>query len=484
MSLRLRFLLLLLLTTTLAVAMGVAAVFALRRVDRLERESLRIHEQQLSTQALHDLFRDSCQRIGACLRGDPDARELFEQLQVEITGRLDSLIEETDEPSAREALHALVGDHQNLRRTTDRYLFKMREDQDEHAQDLFRNWVENRFTPELEADVRAVLDIYRQRREEDSRGVHEAVQRTLYALLLGFLLLAGTALFGLGLLRRWLLRPIQALEGATRDIGRGRFTGSIPIQGHDELGRLARHIEDMHHDLQQSQELLVRREQFAAMGEMTASVAHNLRNPLAAIRLTTQNAMLELGEEHDAWPLLRSVKETVDRMDRWLRTTLTSLRPIPLQPVPTDPRPMIVDLVDAARVHATRRGIRLPSFVSDDLPPILADRNKLDQALLAILFNAMEASPDGEEVTVCGRLDRASGRVQIEFRDHGPGMDERVRTKLFTPFFTTKETGTGIGLYLAHRIILEHQGEIRVESQPGAGTCMTVCLATETPRGR
>ncbi len=290
-------------------------------------------------------------------------------------------------------------------------------------------------------------------------------------------ILVVVATLGLALFRRWLLHPVLTLTEATRRISGAHYSETIPIHGKNEFARLAREIESMSRSIAEFQLKLVEKERMAAVGEMTASVAHNVRNPLASIRAIAQSHLRDKDLPVPLREAMATVMETVDRADRWLKDLLTALRPVKLTTRSEELGKILEDIVRGSRIFAERRGVTVELEVDDDLPALLLDRRQIEQAVIVLISNSVEVSSEGSEVRVrAGRDPNGSDRVRIEVEDHGSGMDDETLGKLFTPYFTTKKAGIGLGLCLTQKIVFGHRGTIDVSSAPGDGTRMTVWL--------
>jgi signal transduction histidine kinase len=217
---------------------------------------------------------------------------------------------------------------------------------------------------------------------------------------------------------------------------------------------------------------MVERERLAAVGEMTASVAHNLRNPLASIRALAQGS-LRSGDQEQVSPSLRTIMDTVDRADRWLKDLLQGLKPIQLDRKPLEDLSLHLDRIAAAvEGFSSKLNVELKLEISPSLPQLDLDLRRLEQVLLVLLNNAVEASSPGDTVILGASTD--NNEIHIEVRDEGSGMTEEIQSKLFTPYFTTKKGGLGLGLSLTQRIIHGHGGQIDVVSSPGQGTTMSI----------
>jgi two-component system, NtrC family, sensor histidine kinase HydH len=225
--------------------------------------------------------------------------------------------------------------------------------------------------------------------------------------------------------------------------------------------------------IRSQQELLVDSEILATVGEMGSAVAHGIRNPLAAIR---SSAELALDATSDvALEAARDIIAEADRLEAWVRNLLSYARPLP----GADEAVALPALVDGVIDHFARemekRDISGRSTLARDLPLAKGDSFLLGQVLHSLLANAVEAIQQGGTIEIAGKTIPAQRRVEVTIRDSGPGMTAEQLKRAFTPFYTTKPKGLGIGLALAKRIVERLGGRIVIDSAPGRGTA--VCLS-------
>ncbi|MGA1202250.1 MAG: ATP-binding protein [Planctomycetota bacterium] len=303
----------------------------------------------------------------------------------------------------------------------------------------------------------------------------EQQARTL--IVITSVLLLAAAWLGQSLFRRWFLQPVEVLSEATHRIASGDYETKIPLAGENEFARLARDVETMSASIESFQGKLVEKERMAAVGEMTASVAHNVRNPLASIRALAQTCHREPELATPIRGALGTVIETVDRADRWLKDLLTALRPVKLTAVEQDLVEIVGEIVEASRTFAERKGIELRFEAEAGVPPLLLDRRRFEQALIVLISNSVEASPPESTIDILVSADPGPRqRIRVIVEDRGHGMNEETLGKLFTPYFTTKKSGVGLGLCLAQKIIFGHRGTIDVVSEVDRGCRMTIWL--------
>jgi signal transduction histidine kinase len=233
-------------------------------------------------------------------------------------------------------------------------------------------------------------------------------------------------------------------------------------------------------DLRRSQEQLVHRERLAALGELAAVVAHEVRNPLGAIFNSLSALRRLVRPEGDAAMLFEIVGEEADRLDRIVRELLDFARPSlpafrlePLEPILEDA--LAIALARAEAPVEVERGLE------EALPPVPADAQLVRQAFVNVLLNAVQAMPGGGRLRVGARRDGEA--VRVELCDSGPGVPAELRQQVFEPFFTTRATGTGLGLAVVQRVVQDHRGEVRIEDAPGGGACFVIRLPL-APGGR
>jgi signal transduction histidine kinase len=218
-------------------------------------------------------------------------------------------------------------------------------------------------------------------------------------------------------------------------------------------------------------------EKLAAVGQLAAGAAHEIRNPLTAIRGFIQLEQRRRGEQgKETWAL---ILEEIDRIDEIIQTMLLLARPADLKRTPTDLSGLLDEVLLVIQPHLTTHAVQIERQVAPNLPSIRGDRAMLKQLIYNLVINAVQAMPDGGRLTV-GLSAQSDQHLCLTVQDTGVGIRPEHRSRLFEPFFTTKEKGTGLGLALCYSVVQAHGGEITVDSAPGVGTRFTVLL----PRNR
>lgn len=231
-----------------------------------------------------------------------------------------------------------------------------------------------------------------------------------------------------------------------------------------------------------------RGETLAAAGQIAMGLAHEIRNPLGAIRGAVQLMRRELGDDARLGEYTDVLLKEVDRVNRIIEMLLDIGRPVTLRAVPLNVHQLLERVALLAEEMAGERGVQILRRYDPSLPPIMADEDRILQVFHNLVRNAIEAMEGGGRLTLVTRLsmdplftkvDLGHGQrsmAEIQVIDDGQGIPKSVRARLFTPFFTTKDKGLGLGLALCHRIVEEHRGAIQVASEPGKGTTVSCFL--------
>jgi two-component system sensor histidine kinase HydH len=222
-------------------------------------------------------------------------------------------------------------------------------------------------------------------------------------------------------------------------------------------------------EIKQLEEKVRRSEKLAAIGELAAGVAHEIRNPLSSIRGFAQYLRHALNDKPREKEYAETMVSEVDRINTVVTDLLTFARPMEAQLVPTDLTELIEHTVRLVEADARIRNINVQMNISD-LSKIPLDANQMTQAILNLLLNALQAAKNGGHIEVGAELDPSDSFLKIWVEDDGSGISADQKGKIFNPFFTTREKGTGLGLAIVHKIIENHDGEINLKSPPSGKT--------------
>jgi two-component system, NtrC family, sensor histidine kinase HydH len=248
----------------------------------------------------------------------------------------------------------------------------------------------------------------------------------------------------------------------------------------ESLTRTTKQLNDVYEELQQNFERMKRSERLYAIGQLSAGLAHEVRNPLASIGgaaaiLRKNSESAERREE-----FLEIIEKECLRLNRLLTNFLDFARPRPPEYQLTEVGPILESVVGLAAHSVGRQPIQLRTNIAPGVPAITCDPEQIKQVLLNLTINSVQAMPDGGEIVLSTRVDGA--RVVIEVKDQGPGINPEDLDKIFDPFFTTKDTGTGLGLSVAHQILSQHGGILNAKNNSGRGATFSLFLPIQHGR--
>ncbi len=268
------------------------------------------------------------------------------------------------------------------------------------------------------------------------------------------------------------LREVTMVTGTGKQIHVQASTSRMRAVGGAVLGAVVT-LEDVS-EVRALTEQLIRADRLAAMGELTAGVAHEVRNPLGVIKASVQlleDANCDAQRIHNSAEV---IKQEIDRLDKVVKALLDFGRPSTPTMSRIDVAEIVRDVALFTDRFAKQSNVRIETHLPDGLPDVMGDTDQLKQVFLNLITNAVQAMEErGGTIKVSGR--EASGYLEVTVADNGPGIPQEDLPKVFDPFFTKRAEGTGLGLTIVHRILDEHDGHIEVESGP-QGTAFTVSI--------
>ena len=310
-------------------------------------------------------------------------------------------------------------------------------------------------------------------------------------------------------------QPIKALKKGTERLSAGKLGYQIEVRSQDEVGNLAHSFNNMSLQLQMANEEIVtwartleerveqktkelnrahdhvlHVEKMASIGKMAAVVAHEVNNPLFGIltyakllRKWVASGQAEHEKRDEAMQCLDLIASESQRCGNLIKNLLSLSRTSPMNVQSTDLRGVIDRCLLLVRPQLEHGGIELQLKVAEDLPRVSCDPAQIEQVLIALIMNALDAMPRGGNLWVESQMTNAATEVLIQVRDDGSGIAADVLPHIFEPFLTTKETGHGVGLGLAiaRGIVERHSGRIEVQSELGRGTTFTITLPLQAP---
>ncbi len=320
-------------------------------------------------------------------------------------------------------------------------------------------------TPLKDIAGRKVGDLYILR-------VFDASQRridSLYSNIIFVWFIAVTVGLGLTyLLARRIVEPVKQLDRAAAEVARQNYAISVEVNSEDEMGRLARTFNNMCASIRQAREDLIRQERISTIGRLSGSIVHDLRNPLAAIY-----GGAEMMVDADLPPAhMKRLAANIYRASRRIQELLQDLLNVSRGKSSAGPelcrlREVAAAACDSLAAAAEAQGVSITLSIPYEIEAPL-ERNRIERAFVNLIGNALEAMPDGGQVRISASIERGSARISVE--DTGPGIAPEIRPNLFQPFVTAgKRNGLGLGLALTRQTVIEHGGDMWVESEPGHG---------------
>jgi signal transduction histidine kinase len=314
------------------------------------------------------------------------------------------------------------------------------------------------------------------RSEQASLRLEREEDRAVWATLLLAVIAIGVGV-AVMLIAARTLRPLRVLADRAKEIARGDYQKRVDVTSRDEIGALGREFNAMAAALDEREQRLIRSERLAAVGKIAAQITHEVRNPLSSIGLNAE--MLEEETTGEARKLARAIVKEVDRLTEITEEYLRFARLPRPKLEREDLGELLTSLVAFMRQELEGHGVTVESRLEPALPLVAADEHQLRQALLNLLRNAVEAMRDGGRLSLAAATvtdDDGVRFVELTIADTGEGIAPDHLPKIFDPFFSTKEGGTGLGLALTQQIIVEHGGRIEVRSERGRGTTFIVRL--------
>jgi two-component system NtrC family sensor kinase len=353
-----------------------------------------------------------------------------------------------------------------------------------------------KWIPDLQCYLIAEQDV-----KEAFSQTHVLVQKAIAIFSISTLLILLLSYWAIGTVTK----PIKLLSETIASFAGGHFNKTIVPKSKDEMGTLMegfntmaerlnkayteiegrvnasnKELETAYQILKQRQEQLVRSEKMAALGQLSAGIAHEIRTPLTSIKIFIQSLEKEIDLDENQKEDFRIIKKEIDRINDHVTRFLNFARPEDPLFQQVDINALLKDTLNLLMGRIKNNGIHLDISLSKDLLLVEGDPKQLNQVFLNLLLNAIEAMPKEGTLTIHSSVKMLPGSqepfCQLLIQDTGCGIPEKDRPYLFDPFFTTKDGGTGLGLSIVYSIIQKHNGQIEVESQLGKGSSFIVLL--------
>ncbi|MFH1981839.1 MAG: ATP-binding protein [Pseudomonadota bacterium] len=345
---------------------------------------------------------------------------------------------------------------------------------------------------ELEARIRGVgqnlLTLADQLVSTERRTISRLLQQMVPLPLISLLALVVLLGFVVIFVGEKVVRPLARITRESEAVAQGAFKRITPYGGNkNEIHHLVSAVNRMMEELEKRQDQLVQSRKIASIGTLTAGIAHEINNPINNLSLILES-LIEEGQDMDSAERAKLYQEAMDQADRTseiVKNLLEFSRA-------SHPRVEMVDieaLVDkTARLIGNEMNLKGISFVkqvADNIPMVRLDQGGLQQVLLNLFLNAIQAMGNGGELKIVIGASDAEGDIRIDVMDNGPGIAPEHIGQVFDPFFTTKKegVGTGLGLSVSYNIIKKNGGRMEVRSTPGRGACFSIFLPFREPTG-
>ncbi len=276
-----------------------------------------------------------------------------------------------------------------------------------------------------------------------------------------------------------LARPVESLADQARQLAAGDSQAPLAVRTHDEVGKLAGAFNALLESLREAERKLVASERLAAVGQVAAGIAHEVRNPLSGIKMSAQVLKRRLCDLDPAAEENVSIMlAEVSRLEVIIDDLLTFARPATLKAEPSDLNVVIAGVLDFMARQLEHAGIAVRRELAAGLPPVPLDPQRIRQVVLNLVLNAAEAMPNGG--TLVARTRAAGREVVAELDDTGHGIPPELADRVFEPFFTTKRGGSGLGLGVSRTLVEAHGGRLTFEPLD-VGTRFRFSLPREAP---
>ncbi len=441
-------------------------------------ESVRINElKSVTEQVRSSLFRQIQAAIRVRVLEDSKSLDVYAEYSRLIDKQFNNLRNTADSREENEAIQDLQESYREIQKDmnkifTDPYISDLRVRMkilDPRFAESMVDKFENRYL-----EFRKLLD-----------QQHDVLDNTLkrwstYApLIIPIPLIIALILvvFARNFLKRGFMKPMTNIMDGAHKIKAGDLSHSIPEKGVEEVSELAATINQMASDLETSRDALVQSEKQAALGALVPVVAHNIRNPLAAIRATAQ-VLDDADDKEELKESSEAIIETIDRLGRWVNSLVSYLHPLK----PNKRQHKVSDLLNSTlavlKTKLEEKQIELEQLDWDDSTTVLVDPDLMEQALYGLLANAVDASPKNARLKI-GFIQREQNLI-LSIIDEGGGLPFKPEPRNLEPGPTTKRFGTGLGIPIAFKICQTHGWDLNFEINEGIGTDITITIPNTT----
>jgi two-component system, NtrC family, sensor kinase len=315
----------------------------------------------------------------------------------------------------------------------------------------------------------------------ERKRVNEIIQNAKLILMFSFWAILLSALLIGHFISQKIVRSLRVIETMTRSISEGNFAQVANVRPRDELGTVIDAVNHMSEELSNREEQIIQSKKLASLGILTAGVAHEITNPLNNISMIAQtyDEMYDHLPDQQRLDLIKTVDAETERIRKIVKNLLDFSKPKDANPKDSDINIVVQKTLTLVQNMIDVQNIETIVRLKEGLPHVFIDEHQVQQVLVNLITNAVQAMSSGGRLFVASRTGMNKDTIEITVKDTGKGIQPEFLSHIFDPFFSTKgEGGTGLGLSVSYGIIKNHRGNIRVESKPGVGTTFTVELPT------
>jgi signal transduction histidine kinase len=343
---------------------------------------------------------------------------------------------------------------------------------------------------------------------QHTSDMEEDVRKAKWGIFINILLLiGGTVTLVLFVTQRWIVLPISQLMDGIKNMAKGNLSTRIDLRRKDELFDLAQAFNQMAADLKEAQGRIIRdaegrlelerslrrSEKLATIGQLSSGLAHEIGTPLNIISGRAELLKKRFEDKNEVQKNLDIIVQQAERITKIIQQLLGFVRKKAPQQTPINVRAILENTLDFLDHQMQKQDVRVEKDLKDNLPLVKGDSDQIQQVFLNLILNAIQSMPEGGMLHLaaaskwCSRQDMEEGQrqyVEVHVEDTGMGMEPEVLQKIFKPFYTTKDKGTGLGLTVSLGIVQDHDGWIDVKSEVEKGSLFRVYLPVLEEEGR
>lgn len=264
-------------------------------------------------------------------------------------------------------------------------------------------------------------------------------------------------------------------------VGTG-FLVDMEKQKGEKLKETSEELSKAYLKLQNTYEMLRQSDRLALLGQLSAGLTHEIRNPLGSIKGAVDILENEIGKENQKYEFVLIIKDEIERLNRLLMNFTRYAKPPELELREVDINEIINPVISLIRATAKQDNVKILTKLDNDLPPILVDSEQLKQVFFNIILNGVQSMPSGGNLKI--KTARNDNHLEVSIEDEGIGIETEKLRRIFEPFFTTKENGTGLGLAISYQLVKKHGGDISIHPNTKRGLTFSVIIPIEQNDGK